>query len=87
MCVLGRGKTLILQLKTEHMHYLCEALSCDSLMTNPQAELSLSSVAVRVVSGILFYFIVFCMFSALVTLLKILPLISRSSLSEPSPSD
>lgn len=77
-----------LQLETEHMHYLCEALSCDSLMTNPQAGLSLLSVAVvvvRVVSGI--RFIVFCTLSILVTSLKIVPLISRSLLSESSPSD
>lgn len=85
--VYGESKiTLQLQLKTQHMHYLCEALSCDSLMTNPQAESSLLSVSVRVMSGILLRFIVFYTLSVLVTLLKIVPLISRSSLFETNPS-
>lgn len=78
VCFELRKKTLKLQLKTQRMHYLCEALSYDSLMTNPQAGLSLLSVSesVRVVSGIhiLFYFIVFYTLSVLVTLLKIVPL-------------
>lgn len=47
----GRNR---LPLKTEHMHYLCEALFCDSLMTNPQTESSLLPVSVQVVSWILF---------------------------------
>lgn len=53
---------------------LCEALSCDSLMTNPQAGLSLLSVLVQEVSGIRERFLLHCFLSVLVTLLKIVPL-------------
>lgn len=56
------------------MHYLCEALSCDSLMTNPQAGLSLLSVLVQEVSGIRERFLLHCFLSVLVTLLKTVPL-------------
>lgn len=56
------------------MHYLCEALSCDSLVRNPQAELSLLSVSVQVVSGIRKRVLLHWFLSVLVTLLRIVPL-------------
>lgn len=93
MCILNQEKekkTLKVQLQTQHMHYLCEALSCDSLMTNPKGRVeSVVHVGADGVwdlypfSASLFSYTL----SVLVTLLKIAPLISRSLLSEPSPSD
>lgn len=47
----GSERTVKSQLKIQHMHHLCEALSCDSPMTNPQAEFGLLLSLCRVDVG------------------------------------